>query len=68
MLNLIPIIKPNAIVEVKVYQNNKFIGYASMLEFGFVGGSEKVFDTLSEFELKRIERRLMRLWVVKAGV
>ena len=67
MLNLIPMINPKSIVEVKVYQNKKFIGYASMLEFGFIGGSEKVFDTLSEFVLKRIERRLMRLWVVKAG-
>lgn len=58
--------KTNAIVEVKVFLNKEFIGYASMLEFGFIGGSEKVID-LPETELKKIQARLCRMWVNKAG-
>ena len=67
MLRLVACKNPNVIVEVKVYHNSEFLGYASMLEFGFIGGSEQVFDKLNEVQLKTIEDRLCRMWVNKAG-
>lgn len=54
-------------VTVKVYLNKKFLGYVDMEEFGFIGGCPAVFDTLSDEQLKKVEARMCRIWVNKAG-
>lgn len=63
MLRLINI-NNKAIPEVKVFLNKKFIGYASMYEFGYIGGSEEVMD-LPQHYLNKIQLRLSKIWVVR---
>lgn len=50
--------KNKSMPEVKVMVNGKFVGWASMYEPGYIGGSENVFK-LSQIRQDKILRRLM---------
>lgn len=47
--------------ELEVHIDGKLIGYASMPGVGSVGGCEAVFDTVTDDELNRIEKKLTEM-------